>query len=78
MTGRWWPGSTNTGWPDERRRRMTAESAAARGKAIAESGKHLPPKGAPLGRIEAWGLDVYEGSPQPWIDAWLAEVEARR
>jgi hypothetical protein len=45
----------------------------ARGKAIGESGKHLPPRGEFLGRCEAWGLDVHEGSPQPWIDAWLSE-----
>ncbi len=57
---------------------MSGDDLVARGKAIAESGKHLPRKGAPLGRIEAWGLDVYEGSPQERIDAWLAEAEARR
>jgi hypothetical protein len=55
-----------------------SEGWIAKGKAIVESGKYLPPKGRLLGRIEAWGRDVYEGSPQEWIDAWLAEVEARR
>jgi hypothetical protein len=45
----------------------------ARGKAIAESGKYLPPRGEYLGRIESWGLDVYQGSPREWIDALFAE-----
>ena len=56
---------------------MSANDWAARGKAIAQSGRYLPPRGRLLGRIEAWGLDVYEGSSQPWIDAWIAEVESR-
>ena len=44
----------------------------ARGKAIVESGKYLPPRGEHLGRL--WGvLDVYEGSPQPWIDLLMQE-----
>jgi hypothetical protein len=30
-------------------------------------------RGQFLGRLESWGLDVYEGSPQPWIDALIAE-----
>jgi hypothetical protein len=45
----------------------------ARGKAIYESGKYAPKHGKLLGRIESWGLDVYENSPQPWIDALFAE-----
>jgi hypothetical protein len=48
----------------------------AKGKAIAESGKHLPPRGKHLGRIDYWGLDVYGGSPQEWIDALYAEDES--
>jgi hypothetical protein len=35
--------------------------------------KHARPRGELLGRIEAWGLDVYEGSPPEWIDALMAE-----
>jgi hypothetical protein len=46
---------------------------AARDKAIFESGKYTPPRGTYLSRIEAWGLDVYEGSPQPSIDALIGE-----
>jgi hypothetical protein len=45
----------------------------ARGKAIGESGKHLPARGKWLGCLESWGLDVYEGSPQEWKDALAAE-----
>jgi hypothetical protein len=44
----------------------------ARGKAIAESGKYTP-RGAFLGRLQSWGLDVYEGSPQEWKNALFAE-----
>jgi hypothetical protein len=47
----------------------------ARGKRIAESGKYAPKRGQLIGRIEAWGLDVYEGSPRSWIDALRAEQE---
>jgi hypothetical protein len=52
---------------------MTANDAE-RGKQIANSGKYAPPQGAYLGRIESWGLDVYEGSPESWKDALLDEV----
>jgi hypothetical protein len=54
---------------------MNTDDWVARGKAIAESGKYDPDRrrGAFLGRLESWGLDVYEGSPQPWIDALIAE-----
>jgi hypothetical protein len=45
----------------------------ARGKAIADSGKYAPQRGQYLGRIQAWGLDVYEGSPSSWKDALFAE-----
>jgi hypothetical protein len=45
-----------------------------RGKAIAESGRYLPARGECLGHLESWGLDVYEGSPQQWKDALLAEI----
>jgi hypothetical protein len=47
----------------------------ARGKRILESGKYAPKRGKFLGRLESQGLDVYEGSPQPWIDALRAEQE---
>jgi hypothetical protein len=47
----------------------------ARGKRIFESGKYAPKRGNLLGRIQAWGLDVYEGSPQSWKDALAAEYE---
>jgi hypothetical protein len=30
-------------------------------------------RGAFLGRLESWGLDVYEGSPQEWKDALRQE-----
>jgi hypothetical protein len=47
----------------------------ARGKRIFESGKYAPQRGKLLGRIQAWGLDVYENSPQSLIDALFAEQE---
>jgi hypothetical protein len=47
----------------------------ARGKAIFASGKYAPKRGAFLGRLESWGLDVYEGSPEPWKQALEAEHE---
>lgn len=47
----------------------------ARGEAIIRSGRHAPPRGEYLGTIEAWGLPVYEGSPQEWQDALRAEQE---
>ena len=52
------------------------KAAIAKGKAIAQSGKHDPDRrrGDYLGRIEAWGLDVYEGSRKQWKDALLAEL----
>jgi tRNA U34 5-methylaminomethyl-2-thiouridine-forming methyltransferase MnmC len=52
-------------------------NAAARGKVLAESNKYLPPRREHLGRLDAWGLDVFEGSPQAWKDALLAESEGR-
>jgi hypothetical protein len=57
---------------------MNADELIARGKAIAESGRYDPDRrrGELLGRLEAWGLDVYENSPQPWIDALIAERRA--
>lgn len=59
-----------------RRAVSLADEAAliARGKALAESGNYLPARGEYLGTIECWGLDVYEGSPQEWIDALWAEA----
>lgn len=53
---------------------MTAHDAA-RGREIVESGRYAPPRGALLGRIGTWQLDVYQNSPQPWKDALLAESE---
>lgn len=43
------------------------------GAQIVKSGKYAPPRGELLGRIEAWGLDVYEGSPREWRDALMGE-----
>ena len=40
---------------------------------LIESGRYAPPLGEYLGRIEAWGLDVFENSPQPWKDALAHE-----
>lgn len=51
---------------------------AAMGKRIVESGKYARPRGEFLGRIQAWGLDVFEGSPQEWIDTLMREEAARR
>jgi hypothetical protein len=45
-----------------------------RGEQIARSGKYAPPLGKYLGRIDAWGLDVFENSPPEWIDALLDEM----
>jgi hypothetical protein len=53
---------------------LSREQWIARGKAIDESGKYTKPRGEYLGTITAWGLPVYEGSPQEWKDALLAEV----
>lgn len=53
----------------ERRRRYIA-----RGKAIAASGRYVPPRGAFLGTLETWGLDVFDGSPPEWKSALLAEI----
>jgi hypothetical protein len=55
-------------WP------TTQAEWVARGRAIFESGKYAPKRGRFLGRLESWGLDVYEGSPQPWIDALNEEL----
>jgi hypothetical protein len=46
----------------------------ARGKRILESGKYAKPRGKFLGRLESWGLDVYENSPQAWKDALNEEL----
>jgi hypothetical protein len=46
-----------------------------RGREIYESGKYALPRGKFLGRLESQGLDVFENSPQPWIDALRAEQE---
>jgi hypothetical protein len=42
-----------------------------RGRELAE--KYARPRGDYLGRIEAWGLDVFEGSLSEWIDALMSE-----
>lgn len=47
----------------------------AAGRAVAESGKYSPPRGEYLGRIERWGLDVFEGSPQSWKNALAEELD---
>jgi hypothetical protein len=46
----------------------------AEGERIAESGRYVAARGELLGYLESWGLDVYEGSPQQWIDALVAEA----
>jgi hypothetical protein len=48
----------------------------ARGETICRSGKYAPPRGQLLGTITAWGLDVYEGSPQQWVAALHQEQES--
>jgi hypothetical protein len=45
----------------------------ALGKEIFESGKYAPKGGELLGRLDSWGLDIYERSPKEWIDAWVKE-----
>jgi hypothetical protein len=35
-------------------------------------------RGRYLGRVESWGLDVYENSPQAWKDALYAETDKDR
>jgi len=52
---------------------VSAHGAAERGRKIVEDGKYAPPLGKWLGRIEYWGLDVFENSPQPFKDALLTE-----
>ncbi|WP_333894514.1 hypothetical protein [Mycolicibacterium gadium] len=52
---------------------MNRDDLIAKGKQAIESGRYAPPDGELLGRIELWGFDVYEGSPQPWKDALFAE-----
>ena len=61
----------------ERAERLIERGTIEHGKAIVESGRYAPKRGEYLGTIERWGLDVYEGSPQPWIDALFAEERAR-
>lgn len=55
---------------------MTDE-LAERGCRIVESGKYAPRQGEYLGRIDFWGVDVYEGSPQPLIAALIEEAQWR-
>jgi hypothetical protein len=64
--------ATQAEWVAEDHPQTQAEWVA-RGKAVAESGKYVPRRGPLLGRLESWGLDVYENSPQQWIDALTAE-----
>jgi hypothetical protein len=47
---------------------------AARGLAAAIAAP-TDDRGAFLGRLESWGLDVYENSPEPWKQALEAEHE---
>ena len=56
---------------------MSDDDMIARGESICRSSKHAPPRGELLGTITAWGLDVYEGSPQQWKDTLRAEQEQR-
>ena len=51
---------------------MNNDERVARGKAIVQSGRHLPPRSEYQGRLYGV-LDVYEGSPQEWIDALRQE-----
>jgi hypothetical protein len=46
---------------------------SAHGKRIFESSRYASQRGQYLGHIQAWGLDVYEGSPRSWTDALFAE-----
>ena len=54
---------------------MSADEIA-RGETLARSGKYTPPRGEHLGTITAWGLPVYDGSPQQWKDALHQEQES--
>lgn len=54
------------------------DDLVAPGKAIAESGEYVPERGEYLGRIEAWGLDVYENSPEEWKTALRIEYRKER
>jgi hypothetical protein len=46
---------------------------AERGRRIITSGKYAPERGEHLGTLQVWGLDVYEDSPQHWIDTLHTE-----
>jgi hypothetical protein len=52
-----------------------SDDEIARGETICRSGKYTPTRGELLGTITAWGLPVYEGSPQEWQDALRQEQE---
>jgi hypothetical protein len=45
---------------------------AARGLAAAIAAP-TDDRGQLLGRLQTWGLDVYEGSPPEWVDALMQE-----
>jgi hypothetical protein len=52
------------------------DDLAARIEAIFN--KHIPERGEYLGTVEYWGLDVYDGSPQEWKDALIAEYRQQQ
>lgn len=69
------PGIGRQGGGAEKQDKENARRYDARaGDAVVKSGKYLRPRGKLLGRIQLWGLDVYEGSPQQWKDSLYAEV----
>jgi len=53
---------------------LPARPTARRGRQLAESGLYEPLRGEYLGRIDAWGLNVYENSPREWIEVLSEQV----
>lgn len=67
-----WPTTRTPAWdelPDNDIRKILIRH----GHTITETSQHTPPRGEHLGTINHWGLDVYENSPQEWIDTLYAE-----
>ncbi|HKH51844.1 MAG TPA: hypothetical protein VKA77_08635 [Mycobacterium sp.] len=56
---------------------MNRDELIAKGKQVVESGRYAPKRGELLGRLELWGVDVYEGSPQEWKTALAREIADR-
>ena len=54
---------------------MTDDDRAARGRRLI---KYAPPLGEWLGVIDAWGVYVFENSPQHWIDALYDEHRSQQ